>query len=32
MLPERTGINKHAIDLKDGKQPHYGPIYSLGPV
>ena len=26
VLPERTGINKHAIELEDGKQPHYGPI------
>ena len=32
MLPERTELNEHAIDLKDGKQPPYGPIYSLGPV
>ena len=31
-LPENTGINKHAIELQDGKQPPYGPIYSLGPV
>ena len=31
-LPENTGINKHAIELQDGKQPLYGPIYSLGPV
>ena len=31
-LPENTGINKHAIELQDGKQPLYRPIYSLGPV
>ena len=31
-LPERTGINEHAIKLKNRKQPPYGPIYSLGPV
>ena len=32
VLPEHTEINTHAIDLKEGKQPPYGPIYSLGPV
>ena len=32
MLPECTELNEHAIDLEDGKQPPYGPIYSLGPV
>ena len=31
-LPEHTEINTHAIDLEKGKQPPYGPIYSLGPV
>ena len=31
-LPENTGINEHAIKLKEGKQPPFGPIYSLGPV
>ena len=31
-LPKHTGINDHAIKLKDGKRPPYGPIYSLGPV
>ena len=31
-LPEHTGINNHAIELVDGQQPPYGPIYSLGPV
>ena len=32
VLPERTGINEHAIKLKNSKQPPYRPIYSLGPV
>ena len=32
VLPERTELNKHAIDFEDNKQPPYGPIYSLGPV
>ena len=31
-MPENTWINKHAIELQDGKQPPYGPIYSLGLV
>ena len=31
-LPENTGINEHAIKLEEGKQPPFGPIYSLGPV
>ena len=31
-LPENTGMNKYAIELKEGKQPSFGPIYSLGPV
>ena len=31
-LSEDTSINKHAIKLHNGKQPAYGPIYSLGPV
>ena len=31
-LPENTGINEHAIELVEGKQPPYRPIYSLGPV
>ena len=31
-LPKNTGIKKHAIELQDGKQPPYEPIYSLGPV
>ena len=32
VLPKHTELNEHAIDLKDDKQPSYGPIYSLGPV
>ena len=32
VLPERTKLNEHTINLEDGKQPPYGPIYSLGPV
>ena len=28
-LPKNTGINKHAIELQDGKQPPYRSIYSL---
>ena len=31
-LPEHTGINDHAIELVEGQQPPYGPIYSLEPV
>ena len=31
-LPENTGINEYAIELIEGKQPLYGPIYSLGSV
>ena len=31
-LPKHTEINTHAIDLEEGKQPPYGPIYTLGPV
>ena len=31
-LSEHTGINDYAIELVDGQQPPYGPIYSLGPV
>ena len=31
-LSENTGINKHAIKLEEGKQPPFGPIYSLGLV
>ena len=32
VLPERTGNNEHIIELEDGKQPPYRPIYSLGLV
>ena len=32
VLPERTDINEHAIELEDGKQSFCGPIYSLGLV
>ena len=31
-LPEHTGINDHVIELVDGQQPPYKPIYSLGSV
>ena len=31
-LPENTGINEHAIELEESKQPPFGPIYSLGPI
>ena len=31
-LPENTGINEYAIELEEGKQPLFEPIYSLGPV
>ena len=31
-LLENTGINEHAIKLEEGKQPLFGPIYSLGPI
>ena len=31
-LLENTGINEHAIKLEEGKQPLFGPIYTLGPV
>ena len=32
VLLERIELNEYAINLKDSKQPPYGPIYSLGPV
>ena len=32
VFPEKTGINKHAIELVDDKQLPYRLIYSLGPV
>ena len=31
-LPKNTGMNEHAIELEEGKQPPFGLIYSLGPV
>ena len=31
-LPENLGINEYAIELEEGKQPPFGPIYSLGPI
>ena len=31
-LPEHTRINNHAIELVEGQQAPYRPIYSLGPV
>ena len=31
-LPENTGMNEHTIELEEGKQLIFGPIYSLGPV
>ena len=32
VLPKRTDINEHAIELEEGKQAPYGPIYNLGPI
>ena len=32
VLFEYIKLNKHTIDLENGKQPPYGPIYSLVPV
>ena len=32
VLPECSELNEHAINLEDGKQPPYRPIYSLSPV
>ncbi len=31
-LPENTSMNKHIIELIEGKQPPYGPIYTLSLV
>ena len=31
-LPDNLGMNEYTIKLKEGKQPLFGPIYSLGPV
>ena len=30
--PKQIGVNKHSIELEEGKQLPYGPIYSLRPV
>ena len=32
ILPEATKMNQYAIELQEGQQPPYRPIYSLGPV
>ena len=32
VLLEQTKFNQHVIELEEGKQPPYGPIYSLGPI
>ena len=32
VFPKQTRAKSHAIKLKQGKQPPYEPIYSLGPV
>ena len=32
VLSEQTRANEYAIKLEEGKQPPYGPIYSLGLV
>ena len=31
-LPENTGMNEHAIELEEGKQPLFKPIYRLSLV
>ena len=31
-LPENIGMNEYAIELEEGKQPPFRPIYNLGPV
>lgn len=31
-LPENISINKHTIELEEGKNPCYRPIYALNPV
>ena len=31
-LSENIEMNEHAIELEEGKQLFFGPIYSLGPV
>ena len=32
VLPKCNKLNEHVINLENGKQSSYGPIYSLGPV
>ena len=32
VLPKITNLNQHAIELQEGQQPPYRPIYSLGQV
>ena len=32
VFSEQTGVNEHAIKFGKGKQPSYGPIYSLCPI
>ena len=32
ILPEVTKLNQYAIELQEGQQPSYGPIYSLRPI
>ena len=32
ILLKQTGVNNHVIELEKGKQPPYGPIYSLRPI
>ena len=32
ILSEQIGVNKYTIKFEKGKQPPYGPIYSLRPV
>ena len=29
---ENTSLNEHIIELVEGKQPLYGPIYALSPI
>ena len=31
-LPKITGMNKHAIELEENKQPPFEPIYNLDPI
>ena len=32
ILPKRTGANEHTIELEEGKQPPYRPLYSIRPI